>query len=877
MGSTLLYNYLPSRCIRVLTVEAKGHLDTQVRGEISIIDLNDRSRSRFSALSYVWGSPDEEPRSIICGGITVLVLPNVYLALQSLRDKLGTFTIWIDAICINQEDAEEKVHQIPLMGEIYAQSEFVYVWLGAGSMRTKRAMKYLRKPPFINYLSPMDSIGDDYRHPKVWSALFAYLSEGFKYTKTLFPAEEPSPRSRNLADATLGDLATLLDAKWLERMWTYQEILLASNPIIVCGDDHLAWPTFAYTVAFLEYSGCFYRGGGLGYPPVTGWTKVALARDYLRCVNADTVRSHSTGMPPNSSLQAYIEFVRSLVKYEHKLIMTAVVVPVTTLLLMFAVIEIIGVTDWENYRRAKQNMIYAAIYNDLISSMIAEVVAKCSAVSRVITTARMQSFPSTTNLPTTIAALSAPTGETQIPTDIIDILTKLHDSSLLDPTELMGSAIEAMSTAVVSVVSSCQSDCIQRTTTQGCFDSCTAGATAMPTLRTIGFQDADVIAHRSRESYTSTFWGMFIYAWVLIVIGIVVTVLKEFRKNATIQPTDQPSELAVDLVDALLYRKARLDHDKAFALRNVLQRLSKAKIPLPDYSRPLDETFSDLNIQLFQAIGCSRLLTVASIIPLPNHPCWMVNWSKKPDTFWLSGSGSMSRKIGSGNTLKSLTLASKFTKGTLASEKAMRCPATIICHVDRCFKFAPTVYGQDIPEYRFNLEVGLAMARCSAEVLRHMHNCKSHLVNLLSLGAPRVPKGDITKWVDFLYDKYKKPDTAHKLLARKPKLLQTQISISRQFSRNGRKLFWYCSDEKVEEKVGRKGMRSFYRYTFGICRDTVENGDVLIDVSGASTLLIVAVPSWNSREPVIQARLVSPAILRGERMKAEEQRDILLI
>jgi hypothetical protein len=38
--------------------------------------------------------------------------------------------LWIDAICLNQKDGDEKAQQIPLMGEIYSQADKLHIWLG---------------------------------------------------------------------------------------------------------------------------------------------------------------------------------------------------------------------------------------------------------------------------------------------------------------------------------------------------------------------------------------------------------------------------------------------------------------------------------------------------------------------------------------------------------------------------------------------------------------------------------------------------------------------------------------------------------------------------------------------------------------------------
>jgi hypothetical protein len=677
---------------------------------------------------------------------------------------------------------------------------------------------------------------------------------------------------RNSGDVTFEDLATLLDTEWLERMWTYQEILLASSPILVCGQDHLPWPTFASAIAFLECSGYFHRDGRVGYPPASGWFKIALARDSLRYGNEFIIRSRAdiTKTRRNSPLWSYIEFIQAIVAYERRVILVAITVPMTTLLFLFIFVELIGVTDWVNYRRAQRNLVYAATYNQLISSMISHVIGEYPEGDHRASATTFQPSSSTAKWQTTITIPPTPRTETQVTTSIMGIITRLHESPWLDPTKVMDSAIEVMSTAVVSVVTSCRSYCTQHTASQGCFDSCTTSATSMPTLRNLPFEQADMIEHRSLSSYTSTFRGVLIYAVALVTIGTVAAVMREVRRNAIMQPVNQPSGLTVDLVDALLYRKAKLDHDKAFALRNILQKLSNAKIRQPDYGQPLDQTFDDLNYHLSQAIGYSKLLTVASIIPLTGHPSWMVDWSKRPDPFWTSNSRFGFKEFGSSQVLKAWLTECECCEGTVTLRRVLSCTVISICRVEHCFKFKPTNDIQDMVGHEHNLRTGLKLVRRSEDMLGVMHNCQTNLVALLRLEASGVSRADTTRWVKFLYDESHKPTVAMRLLMKKPKLLQTQMLICNQLSRNGRMLFLYKSDEEEETKVGRKGTRPFFRYVFGICRNTVQKDDVLVEVPGASTPLIVRMIQG-------KALLVSPAILKGERMTFQGRENVVFI
>lgn len=92
--------------------------------------------------------------TISCGPYTIEITANCFSALFHLREQLGSFVIWIDAICINQTDAREKANQIPLMQEIYSAADPTYIWLGEGTSETDAVMDYLTTAGFQKDLVP---------------------------------------------------------------------------------------------------------------------------------------------------------------------------------------------------------------------------------------------------------------------------------------------------------------------------------------------------------------------------------------------------------------------------------------------------------------------------------------------------------------------------------------------------------------------------------------------------------------------------------------------------------------------------------------------------------------------------------------------------
>lgn len=268
-----LYQTLPldrdSRTIRILDLyrDKRSPNNSSLTGHLRLISLE--NCPAFNALSYVWGTPDlgdgNTQRTIMCNDCAVPITRNCHLALSALHKVHGKISIWVDSICINQEDEQEKEVQIPLMEEIYTWARTVYIWMGPGSEATDRAVARLKfsqsrgAPTFpgtpwcdgrtvmtINQekLSLYCRLPFRYMHfafatilifleyAIFGSCLTDLLAKVWK-NPTLIPQVGlygPSPE----------DIDELLDIDWLSRSWTFQEFVLASNPVFICGRRRIA-------------------------------------------------------------------------------------------------------------------------------------------------------------------------------------------------------------------------------------------------------------------------------------------------------------------------------------------------------------------------------------------------------------------------------------------------------------------------------------------------------------------------------------------------------------------------------------------------------------------------------------------------------------
>jgi hypothetical protein len=204
MTNVFNYSALPNDSIRLLTfsLNAAGDLICTMK------DVVFANCPRFYALSYSWGS-DASCISISCNGSSMNIRANLYDAIHTLFNLPlnPDLPIWIDAISINQDDDEEKAVQVSRMGDIYRTAHQVLAWLGPAEQNSDLAMDSLENlskalPPL--FAPPEDNKFEAFRLPRrdspVWSGL------GYLFCRT-----------------------------WFGRLWTFQEAVLASNLLIVCG------------------------------------------------------------------------------------------------------------------------------------------------------------------------------------------------------------------------------------------------------------------------------------------------------------------------------------------------------------------------------------------------------------------------------------------------------------------------------------------------------------------------------------------------------------------------------------------------------------------------------------------------------------------
>jgi hypothetical protein len=194
------------------------YIDLEDSDEIRLLHLQPRSSGeainctvelfklsanpQYEALSYMWG-PKNILQPILINGNPYDVRENLWLALHHLRLDSEIRVLWIDAICINQQNIHERNHQVIQMGRIYHEATRVVVWLGASDPSSRLAFKVLLSAEWIEVIR-----------------------------------SSKDPEKSTERDHQLNAIFSLLTRAYWKRLWIIQEVLMARDLIIQCGSDN---------------------------------------------------------------------------------------------------------------------------------------------------------------------------------------------------------------------------------------------------------------------------------------------------------------------------------------------------------------------------------------------------------------------------------------------------------------------------------------------------------------------------------------------------------------------------------------------------------------------------------------------------------------
>ncbi|KAI1319955.1 heterokaryon incompatibility protein-domain-containing protein [Xylariaceae sp. FL0255] len=207
MSQSDLYQSLPLAVtqIRVVHLPPKSSEDTKpLQCSLEVVDP---SHCEYEALSYCWG--DMKKRTYISlNSQTFQVSTDLEYALETLCLPDQSRTIWVDWICMNQSDVEEKNIHVARMREVYTLAKRTVVWLGDAQDNIDTAFEHVSQLFTVN--------PDQEKMGLIWSQM-----------------EESLAKCLN----------EIIQRPYWSRSWTVQEVVLSPDSILYCG---------ASTIPFFE-------------------------------------------------------------------------------------------------------------------------------------------------------------------------------------------------------------------------------------------------------------------------------------------------------------------------------------------------------------------------------------------------------------------------------------------------------------------------------------------------------------------------------------------------------------------------------------------------------------------------------------------------
>ncbi|OHF01725.1 heterokaryon incompatibility protein [Colletotrichum orchidophilum] len=207
---------------------ASSHYSSPLKCAISTTPI--AAPRLFKALSYTWGTSGAT-HSIDVEGAHFRITASLDTALRHIRRKDESVTLWVDQICINQEDGAEKSKQVVLMTQIYSKADQVIIWLGPAENNSDALMECFQE------------IGQEARDLDVQSYL---TKERLPLLHRIMRNEDPEDpvtiqyrpliiKAEAKFKQLLHEMIAWNEREWFTRVWVIQEQALGTDPVFLCG------------------------------------------------------------------------------------------------------------------------------------------------------------------------------------------------------------------------------------------------------------------------------------------------------------------------------------------------------------------------------------------------------------------------------------------------------------------------------------------------------------------------------------------------------------------------------------------------------------------------------------------------------------------
>jgi hypothetical protein len=237
------YAPLASGHIRLLSLSISE--DDELLASITHVPFDKDDPVTYSALSYVWGTAGFTV-PMKCDGAVLHITPTLDEALRQVVKLGDQDALWVDQICINQKDYQERSEQVKMMNPIFKCAQRVVAYLGPSAPSTPLAVDLITRVGTI----AKNMTGDMF----LWDSE-QYDADALK-TYEEISAEESEKLGIPFSDTASWDaLFEFYDRPWYERIWIVQEMLPSRNAVVVCGAHSVPWELVKGAASWYHYKG----------------------------------------------------------------------------------------------------------------------------------------------------------------------------------------------------------------------------------------------------------------------------------------------------------------------------------------------------------------------------------------------------------------------------------------------------------------------------------------------------------------------------------------------------------------------------------------------------------------------------------------------
>lgn len=213
------------REIRICDLSPAPELSDSLQCSLRVVPIDEAGK--YVAFSYVWGT-DAATETISVDGIIHPIRQNLAAGLRRFRARFPRrshprtrhqsrpISIWADALCIDQNNVEERNHQVNLMRLVFTRCDYALSWLGEADEDSDLAMDCIAK---------IASLGNEATR---YSLLIRKLTN-------IWPFYEAGPWVA---------IQRLMNRDFWYRIWIFQELLLPGNLVVSCGSKFVPWSIF---------------------------------------------------------------------------------------------------------------------------------------------------------------------------------------------------------------------------------------------------------------------------------------------------------------------------------------------------------------------------------------------------------------------------------------------------------------------------------------------------------------------------------------------------------------------------------------------------------------------------------------------------------